>query len=446
MDAPDFYIPIEKDIAQFSHHLRTHQRTIFSARFGDGKSFFLNRFEKDDSVAREYKFIKLYPINYQVVGNEDIFSLLKYDILLQLLVEDMVSEASIGDSLFGLEDAERFLSALLDAFSEVDPSPKAKLPASALKVLSSIAGFTSKWTIGKGGRRAARKLVKRIELSNSLYCEDAATKLIRGSLREWKGKTGKKVALVVEDLDRLDPAHLFRLLNVFSAHMDNIYKHGDSPEESLVGSRFGFDNVVFVLEYENLKSLFGHFYGNTASFTGYINKFIPQGYFEYSLRKSANSYFYGAIEHITGMEQHHISALLNSKINDMSIRDMYYAVKDVDLQVAFDNEKDINARFLYMLVILRRVGMGDLAIVKECENLYKNDPIPFIRYIIDFTLLDGFSDKEGVLKVSDTSMYEISGRHVDGFPTLNRVLSAPTSMKLFSVRTFISRLLGFVLV
>ena len=34
-------------------------------------------------------------------------------------------------------------------------------------------------------------------------------------------KKAKKPVLIIEDLDRLDPKHLFRILNVVSAHIDD---------------------------------------------------------------------------------------------------------------------------------------------------------------------------------------------------------------------------------
>lgn len=105
MTAPEFYIPIEKDIRRFAQHLRTHHRTILSAGFGDGKSFFLDRFKDDEQIKDEFKLIKLYPINYQVVENTDVFTLLKYDILLQLLVEGMVSETPIEGVQYLYKDA-----------------------------------------------------------------------------------------------------------------------------------------------------------------------------------------------------------------------------------------------------------------------------------------------------------------------------------------------------
>lgn len=292
MQAPEFYIPIDIEISQFLLHLRTHPRTILSAKFGDGKSYFLDKFAKDTAVEKEFKIIKIYPINYQVVGDNDIFTLLKYDVLLQLLVENMVSFQTIHGVFDDQEDGAKILTALFDGFAKVDPLPKAQIPAATLKLFKSIAGISEKRRIWIGGNRAARTLLQKLEKTSPLYLEDSTTKLIRQSLDDWRKHNEKKVVLVVEDLDRLDPMHLFRILNVFSAHMDYIYRNGDTPTDTLVGSRFGFDSIVFVLEYENLKRLFTHFYGDETSFDGYISKFIPRGFFTYSLRKSANSFFF----------------------------------------------------------------------------------------------------------------------------------------------------------
>lgn len=444
MSAPEFYIPIDKEIAQFAQHLRTHHRTILSARFGDGKSFFLDKVEKDKDVSKEYRIIKVYPVNYQIASNTDIFTLLKYDILLQLLVNDMVSEGVISDSFMGLEDGAEFLSSFLDGVGEVDPTPSTKLTASFMPLLKAIAKLPEKWKIWRGGKRSARTLIKKIEKSQPLYFEDAATKLIRQSIHEWRSQKGQKIVLIVEDLDRLDPAHLFRILNVFSAHMDFIYRIGDTPNESLVGSRFGFDSIVFVLEYENLKRIFNHFYGNDASFTGYINKFIPQGYFEYSLRQSANSYFYESIGRITNLKQVYISGLLNPVINSVSIRDMAYALKDVEKQVTLEQKEDINISFIFMIVIMKRLGMKRLLITTTCESVFQKDAYQFARYIFDFTKLDGFSDEYGRLKMGNTTMYYEVNRAQDGFAELGKMVPVPDQMRTFNMNVFVAMLLSFI--
>lgn len=72
-------IPIDKELSDFKSHLEINERTIFSAKFGDGKTFFLNEFKK--LYKDDYYFITLYPINYSIADNQDIFEYIKRDIL-----------------------------------------------------------------------------------------------------------------------------------------------------------------------------------------------------------------------------------------------------------------------------------------------------------------------------------------------------------------------------
>ena len=84
-------IPIDKELQAFDNHLKKNDRVIFSAPFGDGKSYFLNQFQKKYNA--DYVFITLYPVNYQVVENYDVFELIKRDILVQLIANGIfVSE------------------------------------------------------------------------------------------------------------------------------------------------------------------------------------------------------------------------------------------------------------------------------------------------------------------------------------------------------------------
>ena len=88
-----FVVPVTPAIQEFKEHLLCHPRTILSARYGDGKSFFLNAFKADKSIKRTFKFITLYPVNYQVLDNQDIFDVMKYDILLQMGLNDMLDDS-----------------------------------------------------------------------------------------------------------------------------------------------------------------------------------------------------------------------------------------------------------------------------------------------------------------------------------------------------------------
>ena len=78
--------------------------------------------------------------------------------------------------------------------------------------------------------------------------EDIITKVIKDNIK----KCGKKVVLVFEDMDRIDPAHLFRIMNVLSAQIDYPYRLGMPTDESLIGNKFDVDNVVMVLDYSCL--------------------------------------------------------------------------------------------------------------------------------------------------------------------------------------------------
>lgn len=64
-------IPLDGVIMEFEKHLNSHPRTILSARFGDEKSFFLAEAEK--KLKNRWVILKIYPVNYQVVENLDIF-------------------------------------------------------------------------------------------------------------------------------------------------------------------------------------------------------------------------------------------------------------------------------------------------------------------------------------------------------------------------------------
>ena len=95
----DLYIPVDDAIREFRRHLLSHPRTILSAKYGDGKSFFLQEFEKDKKVQEKFVLLKLYPVNYQVIENKDIFNLIKYDLLFQLFDKGLLDATQEISSL-----------------------------------------------------------------------------------------------------------------------------------------------------------------------------------------------------------------------------------------------------------------------------------------------------------------------------------------------------------
>lgn len=92
-----------------------------------------------------------------------------------------------------------------------------------------------------------------------------------------------KSVLIIEDLDRIDPAHLFRIMNVLSSQVDNPY-YSEVPH----GNKFGFDKIILVMDYEIARHLFHHFYGKEANYEGYMNKFLNTLPYSYSIKEEAH--------------------------------------------------------------------------------------------------------------------------------------------------------------
>ena len=46
----EFYVPMEGALLDFSKHISANPRTILSSKFGDGKSFFLQKVKEDEEL------------------------------------------------------------------------------------------------------------------------------------------------------------------------------------------------------------------------------------------------------------------------------------------------------------------------------------------------------------------------------------------------------------
>lgn len=369
----DFEIPIDNEIDEFRYHLDTHDRTILSARFGDGKSYFLSKFVKDPQVTEKYIFLTIYPVNYQVVENRDIFELIKRDILLQMaLKEILTSNVDLTDAealtLYlqckPLSFVESFLP-LLTAFSQFTDE----------KGAAAAGAFTAGWGVIKGLAskiKDAKESIENKEIDdflatmegNPVVGMDVISKIIKEGINKYKeDNPGKKVVLVIEDMDRIDPRHIFRILNIFSAHIDYCYHLGYQPDSTLYGNKFGLDKVVFVLDYDKLKSLYGHFYGEQANFEGYIEKFCSSNHFRYSYQEEKSEYFLRQISVETDLPSDVLSLLMTpNDFIDMSVRCFTHAIDNIDNSIlSIPSVKDQNNKIisfhpgiLRLIVIFRK--------------------------------------------------------------------------------------------
>ena len=271
-------IDISQKIQDFKQVFENESRIIFSAKFGDGKSYFLNEFMKSyDEKANDYYFITLHPVNYVVEENRDVIEYIKRDILFQLIKDNRIYDFKEGyDKIFDAVCNVESLFKLADFAASIIPVKGLKEGYKALKGLVS--------TIEEK-HKEQDVLHVADDYLNGFYGKmgsisecDAFTCLIQKSLMQTKAKS----VLIIEDLDRIDPAHLFRIMNVLSSQVDNPY-YSEVPH----GNKFGFDKVILVMDYEIARHLFYHFYGEEANYEGYMNKFLNTLPFKFSISQEA---------------------------------------------------------------------------------------------------------------------------------------------------------------
>lgn len=272
-------IDISQNIQDFKQVFEQENRIIFSARFGDGKSYFLKEFMKSyDERKNEYYFITLHPVNYVVEENRDVIEYIKRDILFQLIKDNRIYDFKEGyDKIFDAVCNKDSLLKLGDFVASIIPIEGLKDGYEALKGLAStihdkyksqdVLNVVDDYLNGFYGK------------SGSISECDAFTCLIQKSLEQMMAKS----VLIIEDLDIIDPAHLFRIMNVLSSQVDNPYY-----SEVSHGNKFGFDKIILVMDYEIAKHLFHHFYGKEANYEGYMNKFLNTLPFSYSIKEEAH--------------------------------------------------------------------------------------------------------------------------------------------------------------
>ncbi|MCO6501075.1 MAG: hypothetical protein J5I47_11975 [Vicingus serpentipes] len=258
--------------------LNHNESILFSGKYGIGKTTFLSSYfkKRKDIVA-----IKLFPVNYVINSNDNIFELIKIDIIKQLqilgeinLKEDLkVSKIQTGVSL-ALNKPLTIGKHLSKALSKLHPVGE----------VASVA-FEGVYELITEFSKYEAKLNKELKFDDNILLEysnekaneigsyveyNLISELITKVIKRIKKK--KKVVLLIDDLDRLDPDHIFRLLNIFSSHHDYESK----------SHKYGFNKVILVCDLQNIESIFHHKYGDNTDFNGYIDKFYSEEVFEFN--------------------------------------------------------------------------------------------------------------------------------------------------------------------
>ena len=311
-------INISGRLNDFAQYLETTDRIILSAKFGDGKTYLLNELRNDEAMQDKYEFFTIYPVNYSVAKNEDVFEYIKRDILVQLHERKLLENIDLNALFASVLTSDDFTSVVSFLLSFV---PMGEFYN---KVYHKFLEIKNKYEEKK--HTADKYLSQFANTAGCIYEEDGYTKLIRMAIEwisqdhslnggEWKAK---KPVLIIEDLDRLDPKHLFRILNVVSAHIN------DSKQPDIVGNKFGFNNIVLVMDYDVTKHIFHHFYGAQACYEGYMSKFLSREPFRYSIRSIMIRAFEAQLGAKLGI--HELLPYLKhfrEKLAGSSLRDLY---------------------------------------------------------------------------------------------------------------------------
>lgn len=396
----DLIIPVDDAIVDFKNHLLSHPRTILSARFGDGKSFFLEKFIKSPKVSRKFLCLRVFPVNYQVLDNKDIFELVKRDILLQLIYNNMIPEDYeiseevafafyIRNKGVGLTEDLLTYAAM---FTPDNPqwSSACAITAGSVKLLEKLSEKFKKF---KEENCYVDIIEKYLKDSNKHFLleEDIITVIIRDCIERYrKDHRGRRVALFFEDMDRIDPAHLFRIMNVLSAQMDYNYKYGIRPStKARRVNKFGVDNIVLVLDYKNLQSIFAHFYGEGVNFKGYIHKFTSSTIFTYSLKEQKYHYMLKQIAADTRFRDVFLQEILPIDMFDnYSMRDLAQALIDTESQIkekvvwkTINQTVALSTGPLRLFVILRRLGKTDEQLKQVYTKAIREQSLDFIVWV-----------------------------------------------------------------
>ncbi|WP_282149008.1 P-loop NTPase fold protein [Algibacter lectus] len=361
-----FKIDITSEIERFKNHidLTGNNQIIFSGIFGIGKTFFLKEFFEENND--KYESFLLSPVNYSISNNDDIIDYIKYDIAFELLGKDLDYEntdySTLLTSQFYLKENFLDTASLIaksggkvgKAFSDIYENLK--------KIANNIEKHNSESQTDE--KKELINFLKEITAKeNSIYEENRITELISVLIEKLK-ENKKEIVLLIDDLDRLDPEHIFRILNVFACHFD----FGNSSE-----NKFGFDKIVLVCDIENIRNIFHSKYGANVDFSGYIDKFYSRETHYFNNKTIVSKSVHEILSSIKIENEYlHIIDLKNKRgtasiifqeiIEDLINNDLLnlrtllklynkeYALKFFEFKISENNGKSLNWHFQKILV------------------------------------------------------------------------------------------------
>lgn len=389
-------ISIKSESERFQQFLleENNNNIIFSGIYGIGKSYFINDFFNNQH-SEEYIPIILTPVNYSVANNEDIFEYIKVDILLQLLekVPCDLKECKISTSLATYYYIQNNLDSIIGNILSV--AEKVCFQTDIIKQLfdlrNNILKFQEKESQAHD-KDMESFMEKLSQKQGSIYESNIITQIIQKLISSAKEENKKEIILIIDDLDRIDPEHIFRILNILSAHDDFCYTHEH---------KFKFDKTILICDIDNIKKIFHTKYGTDVDFNGYIDKFYSKEIYYF---QNENNIIEAITQQIHTRTDYYSDELLSNGIGNQLLRFILSALI---------RSKSINIRNLLRFNMFFNLN----------DNVYAYGRKFFIGDIVSITIFEIieklFINREEALKAMNTlSNYEINIHSVNFDPKL----------------------------
>ncbi len=124
----------------------------------------------------------------------------------------------------------------------------------------------------KGEKKIVEEFINKIEQKDILET-DFFSQFLKEKIEVLKVE--RKSVLILDDIDRIDPEHIFRVLNVLSAYFEREDRN-----------KFGFDKIIIVADYDNIEKIFYHKYGIGTDSSGYLDKFFSVSPYRFDNKKA----------------------------------------------------------------------------------------------------------------------------------------------------------------
>lgn len=257
--------------------INSNNRIIFSGPFGTGKTFFLNSFfENNDKYLR----IIIRPVKYSVGSNQDIIEYMKFDILQQLYLKNRENISQDEKFSHGIK-AWAYLNnnykkiiedLIINSISILESKEIPIIKPIAQTIKDAYEGYKKYSSKIDEESKSMSEIAEsyfdaNTKIRGSIFEDDIITQTIRGLIALEKSNL-KETVLLIDDFDRIEPEHIFRILNILSSHDDF---HNTKNE-----NKFGFDKIIIVCDIDIIENYYSHKYGVNSNFDGYIDKFCSK--------------------------------------------------------------------------------------------------------------------------------------------------------------------------